>query len=104
MNIDIWLPPVLAAIIGAVFYTRLGPGRASAVKAMELAMAVDAAVVLAAPDPFELGVFEGLSGAAQDLGTAEKIRFVYFAAGGEKDVEVGTRICLSYRRKANAAH
>ena len=36
------------AIIGAVFYTRLGPGRASAVKAMELAMAVNAVVALAA--------------------------------------------------------
>jgi len=36
------------AITGAVFYTRLGPGRASAVPAMELAMAVNAVVVLAA--------------------------------------------------------
>jgi len=36
------------AIIGAVFYTRLGPGRASAVPAMELAMAVNAVVALAA--------------------------------------------------------
>jgi hypothetical protein len=36
------------AIIGAVFYTRLGATRASAVSAMELAMAVDAVVVLAA--------------------------------------------------------
>ena len=36
------------AIIGAVFYTRLGPGRASAVPAMELAMAINAVVVLAA--------------------------------------------------------
>jgi EmrB/QacA subfamily drug resistance transporter len=36
------------AIIGAVFYTRLGPGLASAVKAMELAMAVNAVVALAA--------------------------------------------------------
>jgi len=36
------------AVIGAVFYTRLGPGRASAVKAMELAMAVNAVVALAA--------------------------------------------------------
>ena len=31
-----------------MFYTRLGPGRASAVPAMELAMAVNAVVVLAA--------------------------------------------------------
>ena len=31
-----------------MFYTRLGPGRASAVKAMELAMAVNAVVALAA--------------------------------------------------------
>ena len=36
------------AIIGAVFYTRLGVTRASAVSATELAMAVDAVVVLAA--------------------------------------------------------
>ena len=36
------------AIIGAVFYTRLGPGRASAVPAMQLAMAVNAMVVMAA--------------------------------------------------------
>jgi hypothetical protein len=36
------------AIIGAVFYTRLGPGRASAVPATEVAMAIDAVVVLAA--------------------------------------------------------
>ena len=36
------------AIVGAVFYTRLGPGRASAVPAMELAMAINAVVVLAA--------------------------------------------------------
>ena len=36
------------AIIGAVFYARLGPGRASSVPAMELAMAIDAVVVLAA--------------------------------------------------------
>ena len=36
------------AVIGAVFYTRLGPGRASSVSAMVLAMAIDAVVVLAA--------------------------------------------------------
>ena len=36
------------AVIGAVFYTRLGVTRASAVSATELAMAVDAVVVLAA--------------------------------------------------------
>ena len=36
------------AIIGAVFYARLGPGRASSVSAMELAMAIDAVVALAA--------------------------------------------------------
>jgi EmrB/QacA subfamily drug resistance transporter len=36
------------AVIGAVFYTRLGPGRASSVSAMELAMAINAVVVLAA--------------------------------------------------------
>ena len=36
------------AVIGAVFYTRLGPGRASSVPAMELAMTIDAVVVLAA--------------------------------------------------------
>jgi MFS family permease len=36
------------AIIGVVFYARLGPGRASSVSAMELAMAIDAVVVLAA--------------------------------------------------------
>jgi len=36
------------AIIGAVFYTRLGASRASAVSAMELAMAINAVVVLAA--------------------------------------------------------
>jgi MFS family permease len=36
------------AVIGAVFYARLGPGRASPVPAMELAMAIDAIVVLAA--------------------------------------------------------
>ena len=39
------------AVIGAVFYTRLGPAgpiRASSVPAMEAAMTIDAAVVLAA--------------------------------------------------------
>jgi EmrB/QacA subfamily drug resistance transporter len=36
------------AVIGAVFYTRLGVTRASSVSAMELAMAVNAVVVLAA--------------------------------------------------------
>ena len=36
------------AVIGAVFYARLGPGRASSVSAMELALAIDAVVVLAA--------------------------------------------------------
>jgi len=36
------------AVIGAVFYTRLGPGRASSVSAMTLAMAINALVVLAA--------------------------------------------------------
>jgi MFS family permease len=36
------------AIIGAVFYTRLGPGRASSVSAMELAMTINAVVALAA--------------------------------------------------------
>ena len=36
------------AIVGAVFYTRLGPGRASSVSAMALAMAINALVVLAA--------------------------------------------------------
>ena len=36
------------AIIGAVFYDRLGPGRASSVSAMVLAMTIDAVVVLAA--------------------------------------------------------
>ena len=36
------------AVIGAVFYTRLGVTRASAVSAVELAMAVNAVVVLAA--------------------------------------------------------
>jgi EmrB/QacA subfamily drug resistance transporter len=36
------------AVIGAVFYARLGPGRASSVPAMELGMAIDAVVVLAA--------------------------------------------------------
>jgi hypothetical protein len=34
------------AVIGAVFYARLGPGRASSVSAMEVAMAIDAALVL----------------------------------------------------------
>ena len=34
------------AIIGAVFYARLGPSRASSVSAMEAAMAVDAVLVL----------------------------------------------------------
>ena len=36
------------AIIGAVFYARLGPGRASSVSAMVLAMTIDTVVVLAA--------------------------------------------------------
>jgi predicted MFS family arabinose efflux permease len=36
------------AIIGAVFYARLGPGRASSVSAMVLAMAIEAVVVLSA--------------------------------------------------------
>jgi hypothetical protein len=36
------------AIIGAVFYARLGPSRASSVSAMVLAMAIDAVVVLTA--------------------------------------------------------
>jgi hypothetical protein len=36
------------AVIGAVFYTRLGSGRASSVSAMELAMAINALLVLAA--------------------------------------------------------
>jgi hypothetical protein len=36
------------AIVGAVFYTRLGPGRASSVSAMEVAMVIDAVAVLAA--------------------------------------------------------
>jgi predicted phage tail protein len=39
-----------AAVIGAVFYARLGPLgaiRASSVSAMEVAMAIDAAIVLA---------------------------------------------------------
>jgi hypothetical protein len=39
------------AVIGAVFYTRLGPAgsiRASSVSAMEVAMTIDAVVVLAA--------------------------------------------------------
>jgi hypothetical protein len=36
------------AVIGAVFYTRLGVTRASAVSAVELAMAVNAVVLLAA--------------------------------------------------------
>jgi hypothetical protein len=36
------------AIIGAAFYARLGPARGSSVPAMELAMAIDAAIVLAA--------------------------------------------------------
>ena len=36
------------AIIGAVFYARLGLSRASSVSAMVLAMAIDAVVVLAA--------------------------------------------------------
>jgi MFS family permease len=36
------------AVIGAVFYTRLGATRASAVPAMELAMAANAVIVLAA--------------------------------------------------------
>jgi len=36
------------AIIGAVFYARLGPSRASSVSAMELAMVINAVVVLAA--------------------------------------------------------
>ena len=35
------------AVIGAVFYTRLGVTRASSVPAMEAAMAINAAVVLA---------------------------------------------------------
>jgi hypothetical protein len=36
------------AVIGAVFYTRLGITRASSISAVELAMAVNAVVVLAA--------------------------------------------------------
>ena len=36
------------AVIGAVFYTRLGITRASSVPAMELAMTINAVVVLAA--------------------------------------------------------
>jgi MFS family permease len=36
------------AVIGAVFYSRLGPTRASSVSAMTLAMAIDAVIVLAA--------------------------------------------------------
>ncbi len=36
------------AIIGAVFYARLGTSRASSVSAMALAMAIDAVIVLAA--------------------------------------------------------
>ena len=36
------------AVIGAVFYGRLGPTRASSVSAMALAMAIDAVIVLAA--------------------------------------------------------
>ena len=36
------------AVIGAVFYTRLGVTRASTVSAMEMAMAINAVVVLAA--------------------------------------------------------
>ena len=36
------------AIIGAVFYARLGPGRASSVSAMVLAMAIGTVIVLAA--------------------------------------------------------
>ena len=36
------------AVIGAVFYARLGATRASSVSAMEVAMAIDAAIVLAA--------------------------------------------------------
>ena len=36
------------AVIGAVFYTRLGVTRASSVSAMEAAMTIDAVVVLAA--------------------------------------------------------
>ena len=35
------------AVIGAVFYTRLGVTRASSVSAIEVAMAINAAVVLA---------------------------------------------------------
>ncbi len=34
------------AVIGAVFYARLGPSRARSVSAMEVAMAIDAAIVL----------------------------------------------------------
>ncbi|HMI25188.1 MAG TPA: hypothetical protein VK594_11940 [Streptosporangiaceae bacterium] len=34
--------------VGAVFYTRLGPGPASSVPAMEVAMAINALVALAA--------------------------------------------------------
>ena len=36
------------AVIGAVFYSRLGPTRGSSVSAMTLAMAIDAAIMLAA--------------------------------------------------------
>ena len=39
---------VRVAIIGAVFYARLGPSRGSSVSAMELAMVINAVVVLAA--------------------------------------------------------
>ena len=35
------------AVIGAVFYARLGATRASSVSAMEVAMAIDAVIVLA---------------------------------------------------------
>ena len=43
-------PAIIVAVIGAVFYDRLGdvPSRGSSVSAMVLAMAVDAAIVLAA--------------------------------------------------------
>ena len=35
------------AVIGAVFYSRLGTTRASSVSAMEVALAIDAVIVLA---------------------------------------------------------
>ena len=53
---------------------------------------------------FELGIFERLSRTAEDIGAVEKIRFFYFPANSEQDIEVGIRICLSKVGEADSAH